>query len=246
MNNDLRRKPDPHTRCIDCKVRSFAWFQPCTRDHLAERQRLRNEQYLARPRGIIYRQGEVVPDAYTLYDGWAIQYQQLANGKRQILHVALPGDLLGYRYDMSTPVDHTTEALTDVTLCAFTANGMQQLLQNSPELFRRLVEMQSEGLRECHSNLANIGQNSTKLRIGSFFSKLFQRLRARGSIITNATQIPLTQEHIADVVGVTPVHVSRICTELRHLGILEFHHGKLALLDENKLIHLLNTQDSIA
>ncbi|MGF1546247.1 MAG: Crp/Fnr family transcriptional regulator [Thiotrichales bacterium] len=244
MNNDLRRKPDPHTHCIDCRVRSFAWFQPCTRDHLAERQRLRDDQFLARPRGIIYRQGEVVPYAFTLYDGWAVQYQQLTNGKRQILHVALPGDLLGYRYDMSTPVDHTTEALTDVTLCGFTADGMQKLLQHSPELFRRLVEMQSEGLRECHGNLANIGQNSTKLRIASFFSKLFVRLRARGSITNNTLQIPLTQEHIADVVGVTPVHVSRVCSELRHLGILEFHHGKLVLLDEAKLASLLSTHDS--
>jgi CRP-like cAMP-binding protein len=53
---------------------------------------------------------------------------------------------------------------------------------------------------------------------------------------------PLRQQHIADAVGLTPVHVSRVLGLLRERGIAELSEGVLQIfnLSELQRIGLLN------
>jgi CRP-like cAMP-binding protein len=51
--------------------------------------------------------------------------------------------------------------------------------------------------------------------------ELFERLRENERSSDELRPIPLTQRDIADVVGLTPVHVNRVLQGLRQRGLVE-------------------------
>ncbi len=245
MQHSLAIKPHPHTNCSQCSVRRLAWFAPCSTDDVRELQKMREAQFVVPARTRLYAQGDPQTRVFTLFEGWLILYRSVGQGKRQILEVALPGDMVGYQYNANKPTDHACETLTPCTLCAFTAADARTLMYRHPVLMERMLQLQEEKLQACHSALANVGQNSAKVRISVLFLRLFERLKARGANPQGRIEVPLTQEHIADIVGVTPVHVSRVCSELRAERIVDFHHGKLTLLDEARLAAMAAVYDPV-
>ena len=47
--------------------------------------------------------------------------------------------------------------------------------------------------------------------------------------------VPLTQEDLADALGLTPVHVNRMLQRLRKERLIEFRGGTLTILDSRRL-----------
>lgn len=66
---------------------------------------------------------------YTLYAGWAFRYKTLSDGRRQILHFLLPGDLMGLQDEFAEGYTHGVEAATDVRLCAFPRDRLWSFFQ---------------------------------------------------------------------------------------------------------------------
>ncbi len=51
------------------------------------------------------------------------------------------------------------------------------------------------------------------------------------SSMSGDTRFPLRQQDIADLLGLTPEHVSRVVTKLRNAGLFEFSGGFLQVRD---------------
>jgi CRP-like cAMP-binding protein len=64
---------------------------------------------------------------------------------------------------------------------------------------------------------------------------------SRGDVV----ELPLTQELIADTLGLTPGHVNRMLAALRRDGVLHFKLGKLRILDPDRLIDLAGLDPDI-
>jgi CRP-like cAMP-binding protein len=54
----------------------------------------------------------------------------------------------------------------------------------------------------------------------------------------DGVEIPLTQTHIAEALGLTNVHVSKILRELREEGLVVFRGGRLRILQVDRLAEL--------
>jgi DNA-binding IscR family transcriptional regulator len=52
--------------------------------------------------------------------------------------------------------------------------------------------------------------------------------------------LPLGRDILADALGLTPVHVSRILTKLAQEGLVEFRRGALTILDGKRLQDIAN------
>src|SRR5665213_1976624 len=66
--------------------------------------------------------------------GCAFRYKTLPDGRRQILNYALPSDLIGLQGAVNDEMQHSVEALTDVTLCVFPREKLWDLYKDYPAL----------------------------------------------------------------------------------------------------------------
>ena len=80
-----------------------------------------------------------------------------------------------------------------------------------------------------------LGQRSAEERIAHLFLHLMRRIAARNVIRDHRYRLPLRQQHIADAVGLTPVHVSRVIGAFRDRGLIELSGGVLQVLDPAEL-----------
>ncbi|MFC6623176.1 Crp/Fnr family transcriptional regulator [Novosphingobium panipatense] len=170
--------------------------------------------------------GEVQDKVYKLQEGWASRYCVLPDGRRQITALFLPGDYCEPQWLLSGKSDLPIVALTPVKaqtvplagIHAKPGDGVMKLLR---------------GVLEAHDRqtswIVSLGRKSAIERVTDLLAELFQRMRSHKQIVENCCTMPLTQQDIADVVGLTPVHVNRVLGDLRSRGLVRFSGKTLHL-----------------
>jgi CRP-like cAMP-binding protein len=84
-------------------------------------------------------------------------------------------------------------------------------------------------------------RNSQKLahsQMAHFFCEVFTRAKAAGVNRGDACDLPITQEDLADALGMSIVHVNRTLMILRAGELLEFRGGVLTVKDWEKLVQV--------
>ncbi|MCP4041171.1 MAG: Crp/Fnr family transcriptional regulator [Gammaproteobacteria bacterium] len=225
-------------QCEECPVRKLALFQPLNKTEVKAAHKFRSEVSMLEQGKVIFRQGEICNEAFTLYDGWACLYQDLADGRRQILKFLLPGDFFGFQTDFGTGVRaHSARTLTGASMCVFSGGGFLKLFKKKPALGIRLTWMTAQDQAVAHEHLASLGRRSAKERIAYLMMEIFHRVRERQGEQNkdNKVSIPLTQDHIADATGLTPIHVNRTLKSLRQAKLVELQGNELQVPDPDAL-----------
>ncbi len=229
------------TACTDCSIRRLALFHGVDEKDLDWTQQYRSNQFTIAPRKEIYRETQSSDYMFTVYHGWVAVYKTLDSGKRQIIRIALPGDMLGFQPDLQAVMTHSAMALSETVLCGFPSKAMPELLRKNLSVARRLTELNARDMNICQSRLLTIGQQSAIERVAFFCSELFHRIK----MIYNhqqdtAIHFPLSQEDIGDATGLTKIHVNRTLKTLREMGLMEISSKTLSIHDVNSLCELGN------
>lgn len=228
--------------CLSCEAREFAWFESVSEDQLVEREKKRTGQYKLAANEHLFMEGDEHHACYTLKQGWAICYKQLKDGQRQIVHVALAGDFLGYKSDPDEPIDYSVMAITDCTLCSFSEESMNELLKVDINLIHRLIAIQTKQNKTCRKSLSYVGQSQAKSKIAFFLIDLIERLERRGVDVREIVDFPLSRIDIADAVGITSVHLGRVSVELSQDNIVECRNNTLNVKNYGGLKKMVDTE----
>lgn len=179
----------------------------------------------------IAQAGETKTAIYRIEEGWACRYSLLPDGRRQIAALYLPGDYCEPQWLLSGKAELPVMAMTGlratvVPLAAIhtrPGDGVKRLLADMV----KVLERQSRWI-------VSLGRKSAVERVSELLSDLFERLGgAQGP--DGFCTIPLTQRDIADVVGLTPVHVNRVLQGLRQRGLVEIRGRTLLVRGEQPL-----------
>lgn len=186
----------------------------------------------------LFTPGESCREVFQLMQGWAFLYVLLRDGRRQILHFALPGAVLGFHPAQDAVTTYGVETLTDVVVAPYRVRA-SHLYKSHPEMGMPLAWLLSRDLMLTFDRLASIGRLPAQERIAHLLLELFVRHRMRwpGHRIEEL-QLPLTQEHIGDATGLTGIHVNRMLRDLSKRGILEFQYHRLRVLDPDRLMEI--------
>lgn len=182
--------------------------------------------------------GSASPHLYTVLSGWAIRHKSFENGRRQILNIAVAGDFLGLQSSLFSEMTHSVEALTDMILCVFARERIWELYNSQSGLAFDLTWLAAREEQVLADQLANIGQRSAFHRIAHMILLVFDRARIAGLVQGNKLALPLTQEHIADAMGLSLVHTNKTLQRLRQTGWLTWDRGILVLKNQAKLREL--------
>jgi CRP-like cAMP-binding protein len=224
-----------HLTCFECALRACGLFKPVNQNELAFINDMKRD-HLTLPAGSeIIRAEQDSAELYTLYAGWAFRFKNLPDGRRQILNFLLPGDLLGLQAAMFDNAQHGVEALTEVELCSLPRRRIWELFGRMPELAFDVTWLGAHEESHVDENLLSAGQRSAMERIAALIVILYKRADAL-SLVTDHTFIfPLSQQHIADALGLSLVHTNKTLARLRRMGMYTQKNGSLTLTNPRVL-----------
>ena len=207
--------------CAKCPVRKFAAYSGVPAGSLKFLQSARLADRILPPRQNILWEEKSADGLFTLYDGWAFTYKLLPDGRRQILDFLLPGSFIGLNVLWFEAMPHSVRSLTSVSLCVFDKEKFRNLLRRKPEFEWELLRYATSYQASSDERLSDLGRRTATERIARLVLKIHDQSDSRGMVKGGAFPFPLRQEHIADALGLTKVHVSRTLRALRQEGLLK-------------------------
>ncbi len=172
------------------------------------------------PRARLFIDGERPEEFFVVVTGWAYRYKLLYDGTRQILDFVLPGDMIGLPVNaVARHIDHSVDTLTDVTLCAFPAQGVLQQLHSESGFASRMLWIKASEEARAFERMTTLGRCTSRQRVAHLLLENFARLRQHGAVSGMTCEFPLTQNILADALGLSTVHVNRVLREFRDEGL---------------------------
>lgn len=216
--------------CEQCPLRKRDVFRDFSESQLAFVSRFKAGELTVAGGHDLLLAGNNSPHLYTLLRGWAFRYILLEDGRRQILNFVLPGDFLGLQTSVFEVMEHSVQALTDVQLCLFPRSRLWDLYCEQPSLGFDVTWLAAHEESLVDDLLASVGQRSALERIAFLVLHLVQRLDGLGLARDGACDFPLTQQHIADAMGLSLVHTNKTLRRLIRDGHVEIGNGRLRIL----------------
>lgn len=178
-----------------------------------------------RQRSELLTEGRPVPETVLIVAGWAARVRILADGRRQFLSFLLPGDLVGLCRQPRPLAVSTVVALTDMEVCRCPPAPQGSGLGDAYGV--------SQALEEAYllCQVTRLGRFNAEERIGDLLLELHERLSLAGLAGKSGFDMPLTQETLADALGLTSVHLNRTLQTMRRGGDVDWKGRRLVLHD---------------
>lgn len=170
--------------------------------------------------------------------GWASTQRILADGRRQVFGFALPGDGIGVYPRMSPPAP----------LSVVAATAMETV--DAEPFLECIRDGQSPGLLKAFSAAARcedimlldqvvrLGRQTAYERVAHFLLELHDRLDTVGLAERQRFPLPLTQEMLADTLGLSIVHINRTLQQMRRDDLIEWRSGVATIRQRELLLAL--------
>jgi CRP-like cAMP-binding protein len=191
------------------------------------------------PRGMgarrnVIREGERPDHVHLMVEGWAARYKLLADGTRQITAFLIPGDFCDLHVTILGEMDHSIITLTRAKV-AYIPRSQMEALTERPGLVKAFWWTTLVDEAVLRAWIVNVGRRDAFEAIGHLMCELYVRMKNIGLADDHCFELPLTQEELADALGLTPVHVNRVLQRMRAEELITFKSGLLTILDYRQL-----------
>ena len=195
-------------------------------------------------RQTIFHGGDRIEGIPVICSGWAAIVSILPNSRRQIVALRLPGDLVSGSLVFEDKLDVSVEAITNVTYRSFDRAEFRTALSNNSCFLESILKIWNEQSSQFKQLIASLGQSTAEQRVAALLVKLLERLTSLGLVTNHSFNFPLRQSHIAEITGLTPVHINRVINSLRRDGLIDLSNRTLTVLDPERLRLICNRKSA--
>lgn len=180
-------------------------------------------------------EGAALRQVSVILEGWACCYKQLEDGRRQIIAYLIPGDVCSTPLVFPNVINYSVRALTNVRVARIDGRDILAAMETSPAIARAfwLDVLATAAIQREWT--ANVGLRTARERIAHLLCEFITRMRAVGLADQNSCTLPMTQEEIGEMVGLSTVHVNRTLQELRASGLITLKRQQLIIPDFSAL-----------
>lgn len=175
---------------------------------------------------------------FVLSHGTAIRYKVLHDGRRQILNLVLPGDLIGFPGSLFDKSLYSVAAIDDAVVCPVTFDVLFGLFRSHPRLGTAVFWQVGHESALFAEHLVGVGRRSAYERVAHLLMEFLVRLQQAGLADERSYALPMTQELMADSLGLSLPHVNRTLRRLREDGLIALKGARLTCLDVAALSRL--------
>lgn len=183
----------------------------------------------------IYRGGDATKRLWVVKSGWLFSATDLPDGRRQIVRIHHPGDVIGFPDIAFENATTNLTAAEPVTLCPFPKKDLDVIFQQSPLLTALLFTLALRDQVVLIDHIRALGRMSAEEKVAFFLLDLAARLRIVNPGMSDTFRLPLNQSEIGDALGLTNVYVSRTFGMLERRGLVARSNGFVRLIDEAAL-----------
>jgi CRP-like cAMP-binding protein len=181
---------------------------------------------------------------YVNHNGWLMRYKVLHSGSRQILDFILPGETFGLQACVFKSSLYSVVTITPASLTAVPLEMIDTMLDQGLHLSKALLWSAICESARLGEHVIDSSRRSAYERLSHFFLELFVRLKNVGLTVGMSFESPLTQELIADALGLTAIHVNRTLRCLRQDKLVAMDGKKVTILDFEALSLLSDFENS--
>lgn len=163
----------------------------------------------------LFVEGDPVSHLYRIETGAIALYRALADGRRQVMGFAYPGDLVGLGVEGEHVMN--AQAVKPTRLRCLPLATLRHSAARDPMLGFKLYEALARELAATRDLMLTTGQRSAVERLASFLLALSRRNGQDPTVV----ELPMTRTDIGDFLGLTIETVSRTFTKLKMMGLLE-------------------------
>jgi CRP-like cAMP-binding protein len=214
---------------------SLPWAQKTVAYDLHADQSLKGELRQVHKNSDIVVAGRCCRRFFLNHEGWLFRYRILHNGDRQIVDFILPGQIFGLQACFFESSPYSIGTATHALILAIPLGAIDDVFERDPKLAKALFWSAVCEAAIVGEHLIDAARRSAYERISHLILELFLRLKTTGHTNGMSFNMPLTQELIADALGLTMVHVNRTLRQLRDDGLIKMNNKCVTLLDFDAL-----------
>lgn len=201
------------------------------------------EYFLSQPhKERLFKKGEYLwkPDQpydriqYYVY-GASFHFAEHESGRRKIISFHGKGTIFpGYHTtDFRIELTITTVALSEIKVLEFTISQFKAMFDSKVKLAQSVVNWYSKYINRFLFETIHQEFNSSQVKLCNLLYLLTLNQPSNSGL-----EIQMTQEDIADLIGMSRVQITRELTELRDKGILATTRGKITITNIKELASL--------
>lgn len=204
----------------------------------AERTRLEHtisEVRTLPARTIIVRAGDRLHESTMLIEGIMCRYMDDRNGQRQLVAVHVPGDFVDLHGYPLLMLDHDVATMTAATVAIVPHAELDAILAEQPQLSRKLWFSTLVDAAIHRAWLFRLGRLDAIGRVAHFLCEINARLMLAGLSDGRRFALGLTQTDMAEICGLTNIHVNRVMRQLREEGLCVFRSSLVEIGNPERL-----------
>jgi CRP-like cAMP-binding protein len=179
-----------------------------------------------------------------MIEGISARYKHMEDGTRQITALQVPGDFVDLHAFLLKKLDHGIVALSPCRVAFADHADLKIITETMPHLTRLLWLNTIVDAAINREWIASMGRRSKAAHIAHLFCEIYVRLRTVERVDGWSFQLPLTQAALADVMGISVVHVNKTLQMLKREGAFTWENRTLTILDWNRLSELAEFDDT--
>lgn len=227
-----------------CMVRHFQYFADLSHSEIELLSTLEKSPEQLKSGDALWREGERAEEMAVLSHGWACSSYVLEDGSRMILDIFMPGDVIGLREYALDAHQSTIEAITDCTFCRFPHCHLDNVFEKSGRLTSTFFSISGIQQSMLVERMVNLGRRNAQSKLAHFLCETRSRLSKTNDGALNDFRLPLSQQMLADLMGLTPVHVSRVFSSLREQSLVYRDRHQISIPDIGRLQEFSDFRES--
>lgn len=232
-----RKQASPH--CQTCSTREKGVFCDLMEFHLEEMDKNKTAN-LYQPHQVIFYEGNLPYGIYCIAEGKIKVYKSDTEGHQQIVRLAGPGDILGYRALLANEhYEATAETLETAKICFFDKKTLYHILETHPTTAFHVMKLIADDLGIAEKKTLSFTHKNVRERLAELLLAFKNRYgkKVNGGFLLD---IHLTREEFSSLIGTTQESVIRAMSDFKEEGIITTEGRSITIMDTPKLVAVAN------
>lgn len=204
----------------------YSSFEAYFRAHPHTERHFGKGEYLWKP-------GQSYDRIHYYVSGAAVCFAEHEGGRRKLISLHGPGTILpGYHtIFFKIELSLVTVALCETQVLEISINTFQEMFRSNPDLAETVVNWYSMYVNRFLFETTHQEFNPSRVKLCNLLYILATSKPADGREGKSIAALEITQENLADLLGISRVQVTRVLSWLRGQGILSTARGRITILD---------------
>lgn len=183
-------------------------------------------------------EGTAPKQSCLLLKGFAYRQHITREGRRSISQVHVPGDFVDLHSLLLDKIDHSVVSASKVEVSWVAHSDLRRLTETHPHLTRLLWMATTVDAAITRRAISVVGRYAPQARLAHLACELYVRLSTVGEASDLRFRFPATQVDLADMFGLSTVHLNRSLQDLRSTGVVTWDAGEIVIRDWDRLVDI--------